>query len=331
VISKKELWKTIPTTYEQLTPQKYRKYGNFAWSLIMLFIGIADIAYRYRLSSLDYPLSSACLLLIGVLLTLFTGWGREMGLEVSNSISTFVDMPKKQVDIWLQSVIHNSLTGNWIKWLSGCFVAIAGSSTLIILGDQGQHNVPLQWSVISHIPLFFFCGVTSYSAAYALTLPLKLGQLPIKVPLYQDKFVGVSSLNGAILILSIASLFFYGLLFVAVNYGPFPKHYLMFVWLGIIGAVVIVIFPNSVWGLHNAMKNAKRDALVKLSLHLEKSIQESIDRPTKENLDIVKSLFEFRNEIAKLPEWPIDARTFLTALSAVLLSIIPTIIQLVFK
>ena len=329
VINKKNLWETMPTTYEQLTPRKFRKHGHCVWFLIMLFIGLIDIAYKYYLKALGNPLSTICLFLIGISLPLFTGWGREKGLELSNQISTFVDLPKRQVENWLHAIIYASLTGSWVKWLSGIFVTIAGSSTILIL--ERQNDVPLPWSVIVHLPLFFFCGVTAYSAIYALILPFQLGKLPIKVPLYQDNYVGVSSLNGPIFTLSITSLLFYGILYIAVIFGPGLENPSVLIWLGIIGLVVVVIFPNSVWALHKAMKNAKRSTLVKLSVRLEKSIQESVENPTQENLDLVKSLFEFRDEVARLPEWPIGIKTLLTATAAVVLSAIPTIVQLLWE
>ncbi len=252
-------------------------------------------------------------------------WTRKLGLDFDVQLATFINLSKKQVTNWLLENARNALTGNWIKWFMGLVITVTGCLTVLFLSNTQNALV----SILIRIPLFFFCGTSLYSFVYGLTIPARLKHLPIKIPLYQDNYTGVSSLNSILFTFTIISLAFYAVLFVAIRLGGYPSHYLMVTWLSSIGIIVIVILPNAIWGLHNVMKSAKRSALLNLSVHLETAIQENVQNPSQEKLDFVKSLFEFRNEIQKLPEWPIDMKTVFAGVAALALTILPTIIELV--
>lgn len=321
-------WKTIPSIYEQLTPKQWMQYGHQIWCIIMMLIAGLDLVAKYPFHSSRTLISSLFLSTIGILLPLATMWGRKAALETDSRLSTFIDLPKEIVKRHLFHQLHEAITGNWIKWTSGIFVIFAGVATIVFMSNAHQNSNSLLFLVILRIPLFFFCGTAAYSFARGLMMPAYLAKLPIRVPLYQDSYTGITSLNSAIFSISLVGLIFYALLVGAIITGPFSLEIIMGIWLSIIGLSVILIFPYAIWNLHLAMKKAKRDALIALSSHLEKVLQKNIRKPTKTSLDLAKSLFEFQGELKKLPEWPIDFRALFTALTAVLLPILTILLNL---
>lgn len=322
-------WKTAPTTFEQLTILRYKKYGSLIWAVVMFLVSIVGIIAQIYFREFQHILSSAFLGLIGVLLPLVWGWARNQLINLDGILSTFVDLEEEEISRLTRDLAYRTMTGTWVKWVCGIAIGISGFATVTFLGVPSQDHSLRLFSFIGLVPLFFFSGTGLYNYILALSVPSRLAKLPMRIPLYQDKYNGVSALNPLVFGLSVISLTFYALLFGAVVTGPYPLNTLMLGWLSVVGMLAALILPITLAGLHYVMKSGKKDALVKLSPKLEEATETAINSPTKENLEIVDALLKLRKELLDLPEWPIDFKTFITLLTTALFPAITFILDLV--
>lgn len=319
------------TTYEQLTPKKLRKFSTLIWIIITLVADISGVIAQITLNEYKYLTSSVFLLLIGIILIPFSSYTRNQLLDLENSLPTFVQLSKQETQAWVIKQVRLAVSGNWVKWASGFFIIIVGVITIIFLGIPFQNNLLRILSVFGLMPLFFFCGTTAYNYACVALMPFEIGRMSIRVPLYQDSYSGISSINRIIYNLSSAGVGLYILLFLAIYTSPYKGGFVMYLWLSILGIGGLLLLPLAFGGLHRAMKNAKRIVLMQLAEKLETSIKESLINPTKEKLDVVQALFAFRKELADLPEWPIDFKTVATLSSTILIPLIGLILNVLTK
>lgn len=325
----KNIWEISPTTYEQLTPKRYKKHGTVIWTVIMAMFSGLGFLFQYINHEIRYPISAVFLATIGILLPSIVAWVRNIYLNLYVQLSTFVKAPKEKLEKFSQDVACQTLTGTWKKWFMGILNATAGIFTISYLGIPFQSNLLKITSVISLAPLLFFCGTAAYNVILSLTIPSRIAKFPIEVPLYQDRYTGVTSLNWMMFSFSLLGMFFYALLLGAIITSPYSLDSIIFIWLSVIGLFVALILPTAFFGLHNTMKKAKRDALVKFAEHLEKATRKVLENPTKENLEIIQAMFQFRKELENLPEWPFDFKTVITLVSTVLFPVVGFVLQFV--
>lgn len=326
-----EFWRVAPTTYEQLSPTRFERHGTFIWSLLMLCISLIGISTEIIFGDTRFLVSSICLSAIGVGLPLVLKWMRDVLCQLEQQLITFVVLPPAQLREWSWRACRSISTGGRLKWACGFLNSSAGLATILSLGIPFKDKVEVAVTIVTITPLFFFCGTAAYNFLVCLTLPYSLAKLPIRVPLYQDRYTGVTSINWIISRLSLVALLFYSVLAAAILTGPYALPGLMLLWLSVLGVLVGVIFPVGLQGLHSAMRRAKADALIELARNLERAIRETVRNPTKENLEHIRSMFEFRDRLQNLPEWPIDLKTALTILTSILLPLMGMVIHLIRK
>jgi hypothetical protein len=327
MLQDKENWQIAPTIYERLTPRRLRKHTVLIWIFITALLSLGGVVAQLCFGEIDYVVSSILLSLIVVLLPPFFTYVRNQYLDLDNRMATFVALSKEEREIWIHKIAIQAATGGWIIWTCGIVNVLVCETTVLVLGIPFQNQALYITTLILLVPLFFFCGTSVYTTAYSFTIPSRLARLPIKVPLYQDRYTGITSLNSMIFGFLFGALMLYALLFAAVITGPYTLDVVMLGWLSAIGLLVLLIVPIGLVGLHTAMKRAKREALLKLTPKLEMAIQRSLNEPVQENLDLVESLFKFKEEVQKLPEWPIDFRTGLTLLTTALLPVVAFIVE----
>jgi hypothetical protein len=325
----KKNWEIAPTTFEQLTIRHFRRRGNLIWFFTMFLVNFVGVLAQFYYNETQYVRSSILLGFIGVLFPPVWAWARDQLIDLDSKLMTFVDLSDEEISQFTHNVTHQSMTGNWLKWACGIAIVAGGSITILSLGVPFQNHMLRLISFVALIPLFFFCGTALYNYVRALSIPLRLSKLPIRVPLYQDEYTGVTSLTPLVFGFSVIALLFYVLLFFGVIAGPYPLDILMLGWLSTIGVLAASVLPIALSGLHNAMKSAKRDILSKLAPQLEEATRQAITDPTKENVEITESLLGLRKELQELPEWPIDFRTLLTLLTTALFPILTFTFELI--
>ncbi|TLX73732.1 hypothetical protein E9993_14840 [Labilibacter sediminis] len=320
-------YEQAPTIFEQLTIKKQRANAAIIWSLIMLIVNIIGLISVICYNETVYLKSGIFLLLIGVIIPHSTKWTRDYLFNLNTTMQSFVDWNESKINDWLSKTIRNTFSKIVLTSISGIITSILGTFSLIKLDIPFQSLSLKLISIFVLVPLFFFCGATFYNFLLILIFPQRLSKLPIKVPLYQDAIVGITALKPFIYKFSLICLGLFVLLYSAILTSPYSLNPTMYIWLSFFGVCCTLTFPLSVLGLHKSMKQAKKELLRKLAPQLEAILKKCLNEPSDVNLNHLMNMFSFRDELNKLPEWPIDFKTILSLASTAVIPIIALIID----
>lgn len=178
--------------------------------------------------------------------------------------------------------------------------------------------------------LMFLLGMACYLIIQIARMVHQLPRLPLKMTIYQHPSASISAVGTVLQRFSIVCVITVGVVSItAVPLSPFRNEmgWLLIGWLTLTGCTVITFFIFPQYRLHVAMANAKANKIRALTKHLTRALEKAIEEPTSQRISYVGELFELYQHLLGMPEWPFNARSFISLLSAVIIPILLSIVQ----
>lgn len=138
---------------------------------------------------------------------------------------------------------------------------------------------------------------------------------------YDDPHLGMKPLGN--LSLSLAFIYFVGLVLVFFSFTSIPIPLEVAVWVLILSGIVLFFLPLN--AIHQKMKRRKREESEKLRAHYRQLKNPLEDSMSAGDMRRILAVDIIDRQVASIPEWPLDFRT-VTWLSAIVLTVLVSII-----
>lgn len=317
----------VYSIYDILTPIRFRNFAAQIWACIMLIFLSMDVALKYFNPIYVKSIPAVMLTgLVGVLLPFVYNWGKRESRNIVYALQGIIKLSAKDLNRWLLDYTQKALSGGWKMWLSGSLILILGVATLLFTNTQFMltgklNNLDLVF-ILLKIPLFFFCGTGAYSTVIGILASFQLRKLPLRIPVYYDKYSQIRDINIVIFKYSFAGLIGYSILLFSMYLNNQGFSTVFIVWAILTGIISLLFFPSAIWGIHLMMLDAKKATIRLTTQKINQALKENARRFSKTKLEHIEALFKLRNELDKLPEWPINIITSFTLLAQIIPSIV---------
>lgn len=319
----------VVTLYERMVPLKCIPYP-ITWIVIGAAIFGLGIAYQRYFGEVNYLWTQITLIVVFSGMPIGTIHASHLMEDLVVPLRAFVEMEQNEIDDWYLQNLQFMFFSKTM-WAVAISVNILGSLTILWLG------IPLKTAggkILAFIFiqfLFFFCGLSLHLFVSMLIFIHRLSKLPIRIPLYQHPLTSIAALGPLYFKGSVAVLFFYLLILLAIWFGPYGLPPLMLVWVAVLGVTPILLFLYSQIGIHNIMVKSKHDRLRGFSPKLEKAFETAMSNPTPDNINYLKEMLDLQERLEKMKGWPFDYRLALTLFTTAVLPLLLLIADVLFR
>ena len=294
--------------------------------LVLLFF--ADDKY----TSFEYLLveSIAPILLALIIISIISFSKRLENFTLALKI--FINLPEDKLLEWYSALVNDAFSSKRMVAYGLplgllCVVLAIFTKPLII-------NSPI--AEFSFCVLLFFLG---FSGGCMLSSMIGIGKIiylvgnikNLKVSIYQHPSASIKAAGKLLFSISVSSLLIYliGLVYVYLKgalEGFFVSILMTVFALWVIG---YFIFPQM--KIHELMVRYKHKRIRDFSTHIDNALEGVLQKPSRENLEHVKELFEIQKELNGMSEWPFDTKLIFTLISLVIVPVMIALIEVFSK
>lgn len=263
-------------------------------------------------------------------------WVRDELEKLLPALNTFIKLPPKKIGQWYSNELRRIFSSTGMI-LTGIAVSALAMWSFTYMTEWYTKPViwwgtsPGDWTVTIVVSfLAFLCGMALYLIIQLAFLIHRIPDLPLQMTIYQHPSVSISAVGTVLQKFTTICAITVGLIsLTAIPLSPFRYQMgvILIGWLTFAGLVVVGFFIFPQYRLHIAMSNAKANKLRTFSTTLSKALDKAIQHPTSDQIAYVKELFGIYQCLIEMPEWPFNARSFLSLLSAVVFPILLSVIQ----
>jgi hypothetical protein len=182
-----------------------------------------------------------------------------------------------------------------------------------------------------HFIGYFFLGIALWALVRAATIPLAMVKFKIKVSSYQVRGTGLQALGRAYFRMAIfLSTSFFVMVAIAI-FSPFTASVIVLGWLAIGAITIFLFFIIPQMGIHRIMAEVKYKKLDAFSIHLDDALEQSINKPTPENMQRLKELFELQQHLKNMNEWPFELAMVWQLITALIIPLGMAAVEIFFK
>lgn len=264
-------------------------------------------------------------------------WVRNELEKLLPAFYTFIRLPHRKIREWYTNELRKVFSPKGMGF-SGITTSILTMWSFIYLTKwytkpaiwwgtpEGDWTVTIVVSI-----LMFLLGMSIYLIMQIAFMIYRLPNLPLQMTIYQHPSASISAVGTVLQRFTTVCAITLGLIsLTAVPLSPFKSQMGMILigWLTFAGCIVVAFFIFPQYRLHTAMANTKANKIRVFVRNLSNALEKAIKDPTSEQIAYVKELFEIYRHLIEMPEWPFNARNFLSLLSAVIIPILLSIVQL---
>jgi len=263
-------------------------------------------------------------------------WVRDELDKLLPAFDTFVKLPRSKIRNWYTNELNRLFSKKGMV-LTGIVVAILAMWSFIYMTKWYTNPViwwgtPAgDWTVTFVVSILaFLLGMALYLITQLAFMIHRIPNLPLEMTIYQHPSASISAVGSVLQKFTTVCAITLGLVsLTAITLSPFRYQMGMILigWLTVAGCIVVAFFVFPQYRLHTAMSNAKANKIRVFATTLSKALDAAIKDPTSDQMAYVKELFEIYQHLIQMPEWPFNARSFLSLLSAVIIPILLSIIQ----
>ena len=263
-------------------------------------------------------------------------WVRDELEKLLPAFNTFIKLPPKKIRDWFSNELKRVFSS------TGMVLSGIGISTLVMwsfIYMTKWYTKPVIWwgtpagdwtvTIVVSI-LAFLLGMALYLIVQLAFLIHRIPNLPLQMTIYQHPSASISAVGKVLQKFTTICAITLGLVsLTAIPLSPFRYQMGMILvgWLTFGGCIVVAFFIFPQYRLHIAMSNAKANKIRTFATTLSKELDKAIKHPTSDQIAYVKQLFEIYQHLTEMPEWPFNARSFLSLLSVVIIPILLSVIQ----
>lgn len=264
-------------------------------------------------------------------------WVRDELEKLLPAFNTFIKLSPTKIKIWFTNELRRIFSPTGMV-LSGIGISILVMWSFIFMTNW--YTKPVTWwgtpagdwtvTIVVSI-LAFLLGMAAYLIIQLAFMIHRIPNLPLQMTIYQHPSASITAVGAVLQKFTTICAITLGLVsLTAIPLSPF-KYQMGFIlvgWLILGGCIVIAFFVFPQYRLHVAMSNAKANKIRTFTATLSKELDKAITQPTSKQTAYVKELFEIYRHLIEMPEWPFNARSVLSLLSAVIIPILLSVIQL---
>lgn len=238
-------------------------------------------------------------------------------------------MPEDQgkAEKWVSSEIRKIYSGPMALTIMGLMTVGLMSTVWLKIGappDSGGN--PQSWLGPFHLSFLVFSLIAGFGTSTVVLIGrfmTRYAERDLKFSVYQQpfshfRFIGLLQLHFAWIT---AVGFVFGSI-MTVFYWRLQPATLFWIIFGTV--VVIGFFIGPQYGFHRKLKEEKRLELEKVSEMIQEAFSQSLQ--LQKVLPRLEELHRIAGMVEKLPEWPFDARFFISALAS---GVLPTLVPIV--
>ncbi|MBS1682240.1 MAG: hypothetical protein JST48_11055 [Bacteroidetes bacterium] len=243
----------------------------------------------------------------------------------------FIDEPVEALQLYFQKELKNCYNG-FFPIGSGLLcagIALLSFHSFIIELSPPDTSIIFFRSTYIFIG-FFFLGMALWALLYAIKIPNDFTRFKIRVNTHQFAGNGLQALGSAYLKMSLSVSVAFLLIVLTALVTPYSLNLIVLVWLSIGALMIFGFFILPQLGIHRIMSNEKSQRMRTFSHHLEEAMDKSLKDPTSENMQRLRELFELQQHLSNMNEWPFDANSLWQLISALLIPIALTLLEILF-
>jgi hypothetical protein len=177
---------------------------------------------------------------------------------------------------------------------------------------------------------FFFLGLGVWALLVVARIPILLTRHKIKVSLTQVSGRGLQGLGSSFFRMSLSIIITFLPLVVAAIVSSLSENTFILAWLAGGLTLIFGFFLLPQIGVHRIMAAEKTQRLSSFTHHLEEAMERSLKDPSSENMKRLKELFDLQGHLKDMNEWPFNINTLWQLITALLIPIALTVLQIFF-
>lgn len=244
----------------------------------------------------------------------------------------FIDAPESELKPWYDKTVRVMYMGAGPLILGAAFAIVTELTVGLSVNQFNQSSTTLLYfRMLYRIVGFFMLGMSLWATINAIRLPSQLMQFKLKLRLSNISGIGVQALGTAFFKHTMFALIPFIFLAFTIVVSPLSQDAAVLVWASVGAVVIFCLFLLPQIGVHRIMAREKRQQLIAFSEHLEEALHRSRVDPSSENMKKLKEMFDLGQYLKSLNSWPFDTSTLWQLITALLLPLLPIVLQLLFK
>lgn len=299
-----------------------------AWELIFLadyLLGI-DIP-----GGQEHLVEFGCLILFFALVCCIIIFCSRILTAMYKDVMLFIDQDQDGFTTWYHRQLRRSYEGFFPLAFGVAFAIFE-----IFTAGPYIHSFTPKGTALYYLRLtyefagFFFLGAGVWALINVVRIPIQLTKYKIKVSLTQVSGRGLQALGTSYFKMSLSIIITFIPLVIAVIASPLSENTFILAWLG--GGLVLIFgfFLLPQVGVHRIMAAEKTSRLTSFTHHLEEAMERSLKDPSSENMKRLKELFDLQAHLKHMNEWPFNTNTLWQLLTALLIPVALTVLQIFF-
>jgi len=279
----------------------------------------------------DHLIEFGCLILFFALVCCTIIYCSTVLVDLYQDVTTFIDQDLDGFAEWYRSQLSRSYEG--IGPI--LFGLVFASLEFFTVGPYIHQFTPANSALyivrlVYEFAGFFFLGVGVWALLIVVRIPILLTRYKIKVSLAQVSGRGLQALGSSFFRMSLSIIITFLPLVIAVIVSPLSENTFILVWLAGGLTLIFGFFLLPQIGIHRIMAAEKTQRLTSFTHHLEEAMERSLEDPSSENMRRLKELFDLQSHLKAMNEWPFNTNTVWQLITALLIPIALTVLQIFF-
>lgn len=279
----------------------------------------------------DHLIEFGCLVLFFALVCCTVIYCSRVLTEMYDDVTLFIDQSLDGFGEWYQGQLSRSYEGIFPIAFGLVFALFEFFTAGPIIHQFTPAGSTLYtFRIVYEFIGFFFLGVGVWALLNVIRIPILLTRYKIKVSLTQVSGRGLQALGSSYFKMSLSIIVTFIPLVIAVIVSPLSENTFILAWLAGGLTLIFGFFLLPQVGVHRIMAAEKSHRLTSFTHHLEEAMERSLKDPSSENMKRLKELFDLQAHLKQMNEWPFNTNTVWQLITALLIPIALTVLQIFF-
>ena len=272
--------------------------------------------------------------ILGIAMPILAAWLYRRTYNLLQTVHNIVDMPNDQITTWFEKQLGELFGVRW-PYLGLGLLTLAGIISTNVFGIPWSGIVGFFYYLFSAL-FFFVTGTVAWAYLNSLLILIRLEKLEIKGALFEWPENQFKYLNKSYLEMFAAGVAIYFTAVIAVWVSPGGSQIALNttlgrLWIFPVAGFVVGFFFSFQYLIHRIILRSKHRRLDIINKLINNLFNTFVDAPSADKSKIISDLLNWRNQISKESDWPLEFKSSLTIVSGLLLPTIKTIIDLLSK
>jgi hypothetical protein len=272
----------------------------------------------------------ACLTIFFALIGCTIIYCSRVLMELHDNLVPFIEGDPTDFTRWYQQQLQQSYEGWWPIAFGITFTLLESFTAGPIIHQFTPSGNLSVFRAVYEFVGFFFLGMGVWALINVARIPIVMTRYKLRVSLTQMSGRGLQALGTSYFRMSVAIIFTFLPLVVALILSPLSNNTFILVWLAGGMLLIFAFFLLPQVGVHRIMASEKSQRLKGFTVHLEEAMERSLKDPSTENMQRLKELFELQGHLKDMNEWPFNMNTLWQLITALLIPVALAVLDKLF-